>query len=387
MTDPHDPAESVNPSTGPDPADLDEDDRGRGPARAGELAQASGQAVNAAPAAEDGETDPAAPLAGALVPAPIAPELVARATAEAHAACAALYLGNLAPSSRRVMQISLDLLAALLSGGTRDHAAIPWGELRYVHTQALRAVLQASCAPATANRHLAALRNVLRRAWRAGLMSADDYQAAIDLEPIRGEALPAGRSLSAGELRALFEACAADPAPARGLRDAAALALLYQGQLRRSEAIGVDVADYHADDGAVIVRFGKGRKERRAHLDGGGRRAVDAWLRARGPEPGPLLCPIGKGGRLKLRRLTDKAVRYIVAERAEQAGVADVSPHDFRRSSISDLLDQGVDLSTVQRMAGHADPKTTARYDRRGERTQREAAGRLHVPFVEPRSR
>jgi hypothetical protein len=38
-------------------------------------------------------------------------------------------------------------------------------------------------------------------------------------------------------------------------------------------------------------------------------------------------------------------------------------------------------------MAGHADPKTTARYDRRGERTRRDAAGRLHVPFVEPRPR
>lgn len=345
----------------------------------GELAEASAQPVNAP---NSGETEsPAAEL----VPVALAGELLERAHALAsHAACAALYLANLAPSSRRVMRTSLDLIASLLSAGRCDHGAIPWGELRYTHTQAIRAALSGSCAPATGNRHLAALRNVLRRAWRSGLMSADDYHAAIDLEPIRGEALPTGRSLSAGELRALFLACAADHCSARGLRDAAALALLYQGQLRRSEAIGVDLADYDAADGTLIVRFGKGRKERLAHLDGGGRRALDAWLRARGPEPGALLCPIDKAGRLHPRRLTDKAVRYIVQARAQKAGVADVSPHDFRRSSISDLLDQGVDLSTVQKMAGHADPKTTARYDRRGERTRRDAASRLHVPFVDP---
>lgn len=385
MKDDDQAGDPVNPSTSSSPAILDGEPSSCSGARADELAQALGQAVNAT-AEANGETESASELVGGeLVPVAIAAELVALPPAAEHATAATLYLANLAESSRRIMRTSLDLIAALLSGGQRDHTAIPWGALRYVHTQALRAVLAASCAPATGNRHLAALRGVLYRAWRSGLMSADDYQAAIDIETIRGEALPAGRALSSGELRALFEACAADACEARGLRDASTLALLYQGQLRRTEAIGVDVADYNPEDGAVIVRFGKGRKVRRVHLDGGGRRAVDAWLRVRGAEPGPLLSPIQKGGRIHLRRLTDKAVRYIVAERAEQASVADVSPHDFRRSSISDLLDQGVDLSTVQKMAGHADPKTTARYDRRGERTRREAAGRLHVPFVEPR--
>ncbi len=73
-------------------------------------------------------------------------------------------------------------------------------------------------------------------------------------------------------------------------------------------------------------------------------------------------------------------VLYILQRRAAQAGVAVCSPHDLRRSYISDLLDAGVDLSTAQRLAGHASTQTTARYDRRGEAAKRAAAERLVIP-------
>ena len=58
---------------------------------------------------------------------------------------------------------------------------MPWGRLRYAHTQAVRTHLAATYAPATANRMLAALRGVLREAWRLGQMSGEDFHRAVDL--------------------------------------------------------------------------------------------------------------------------------------------------------------------------------------------------------------
>ena len=83
----------------------------------------------------------------------------------------------------------------------------------------------------------------------------------------------------------------------------------------------------------------------------------------------------------RLSSISPAAIARIVNKRAAEAGVSAFSPHDMRRTFAGDLLDAGADISTVQKLMGHADPRTTASYDRRGERAKVAAVGRLHMAW------
>ena len=294
----------------------------------------------------------------------------------------AVYLARLAVRSRRTMEGALHTVAQLLTAGRADAWQLSWAALDYPHVQAVRTALVdvRGLAPASANLHLAAVRGVLKEAWRLGLMSAEAVQRASDVPPVRGSTLPRGRALGAGELRALFDSCAGETGPC-GVRDAALLAVLYAGGLRRSEAVALDLADWNPVDASLMIRHGKGNKARQVYLTAGAAKAIADWLERRGDEAGPLLCPINKGGRIQLRRMTDQAVYAALVRRTGAAGVADCSPHDMRRSFVSDLFDAGADVAVVRQLAGHANVQTTARYDRRGEVAKKKAAGLLHVPW------
>jgi len=65
-----------------------------------------------------------------------------------------------------------------------------------------------------------------------------------------------------------------------------------------------------------------------------------------------------------------------------QTKVKAFSPHDLRRTFASEMHNAGANIATVQKMMGHADPATTARYDRRGEEGKKKAASPLHFPYA-----
>ena len=287
-----------------------------------------------------------------------------------------LYLANLSEGSQGMRQ-PLDVIAAILDPG---HSAetFPWETITYPESMAIRQALVERYKPSTVNKMLSAFRGVLKQTWRLGLVDADTYHRAAAVENVRASNLLSGRALEVDEIARLFETCTTDPT-AKGARDAAILAVFYGCGLRRGELAKLDLEDYDPEDGSILVE-GKRRKQRLVYLTEGGQAHLDHWLRHRGTTPGPLFTPIRQNGEIPLTRMRGESIAYILRRRQEEAGVEAFSPHDVRRSTVTHLLDAGVDVFTVQRIAGHAAPSTTARYDRRGEKAKRKAAQVLGVP-------
>jgi hypothetical protein len=178
-----------------------------------------------------------------------------------HPVC--VYVVGLAPGSRRTQTAALRIIAQLV-GAEATEMTLPWWRLDFAHTSAIRSKLAERFAPATGNRMLAALRGVLRAAFKLGLMSADQMTRACSIDPVRGSRVQKGRALSQGELRALFTAC--DPKTAGGARNAALLGLLYGGGLRRAEVVALDLADFDGDSGAITVKGSGLAQERNEHV-------------------------------------------------------------------------------------------------------------------------
>ena len=316
---------------------------------------------------------------------------------------AAVYLASTSAGSRRTMAGALNTIAGMLGTPPAYIEELPsedrrrrvkrevtylfcdWQDLRFQHTQAIRAQLAERYAAKTANKMLSALRQVLFHCWQLELMSQEDFARAKNIKSIDGETLPAGRALGTGELRALMTQCTNDESPS-GSRDAAIVAIMYSCGLRRAELVGLDLADYDAAAGTLKIRFAKRNKERLVPVVNGAAEALDDWLTVRGSDLGALFIPIRRGGHLQHgERLTTEAIWHMLTRRAVAAGIAHLSPHDMRRTFVSDLLDAGADIAVVQRLAGHSSVLTTSRYDRRGEVTKRKAAELLHVPYTRRR--
>lgn len=155
----------------------------------------------------------------------------------------------------------------------------------------------------------------------------------------------------------------AEPPGVALLRDRALVELLYGAGLRVGEAVALDVRDVDVLAREVRV-LGKGSKERSVPLPQAAQEALGAWLAIRrraGYQAEPLFVSFRPGA--KGRRLGERSVRRLLAERARGAGVVDhVHPHRLRHSYATHLLDTGADLRSIQELLGHASLTTTQRY-------------------------
>ncbi len=255
----------------------------------------------------------------------------------------AVYLASLALGSRRTMMQALSVVANLVAPGSTIET-FPWPNLGFQHVAAVRSRLAETYSPATANKVLAAIRGTLKAAFSLGLMDAETYTRAASIKSVRGERVVKGRALAQDELRVMLASC--DIESPAGARDAALLAVTYGAGLRRHEVVGLDLTDYDRRSGPLIVG-GKGSKERRAYITNGTRSALETWLAIRGAAEGPIFLPVTKSQQIELRRMSAQSVYLILGRLAAKAKVEKFSPHDLRRTLISDLLDAGADIATA----------------------------------------
>lgn len=154
------------------------------------------------------------------------------------------------------------------------------------------------------------------------------------------------------------------------LRDQAMLELLYSSGARVSELIGINMSDLSTvatADGeiATLKLRGKGSKERIVPLGSFATRAIDNYcvrvrpgLLAKNPKNNPALFLNSRGS-----RISRQSAWQIVLDAAAAAGISEhVSPHVFRHSYATHLLDGGADIRVVQELLGHASVTTTQIY-------------------------
>ncbi len=289
---------------------------------------------------------------------------------------AVVYLRSLSPKSQVTMRGALNRIAGLLTNGECDHLSLNWAKLTYQHTAAVQAALLETCAPATAATRMCALKRTLKECKRLGLISGDQYEAAVDLPSIRvPETLP-GRALELSEIEALMRVCEEDTTK-QGVRDLALISILRGCGLRRVMVAKLLLEHLEVETGTLRVLKAKGGKNRLVYLSEEGMVYVARWLQVRGLRPGALLCPIRKGGRIEYRCMSGQNVFLIVQKRVEEAGLEKLTPQDFRRTFCSDLFEAGVDAVMIQQLVGHASLQTTAKYDRRKEALKRQAIKNL----------
>lgn len=289
-----------------------------------------------------------------------------------------IYLNGLKPSGRTTQAQALNIASRIMAGC--DCMSLDWENIEWQHVDVLRSVLAEMYHPAMGNKILCSVRGVLKRAWMLDMITAEHYHKAVSVKGIKGETVPAGRELTQGEISALMDACVRDNTPA-GVRDGAVVGLLYSGGVRRAEVISLRVKDFKTENGQLLIH-GKGSKERTIYLNNGSMDAMLDWLSVRGSGEGALFNPINKKGEIINREMSNQAVYNLLVKRAKEAGVSHFSPHDFRRTFVSNLLEAGADITTVSKMCGHASVVTTARYDRRDESAKQKASALLHLPYV-----
>ncbi|MDD5227100.1 MAG: tyrosine recombinase XerC [Candidatus Omnitrophica bacterium] len=222
------------------------------------------------------------------------------------------------------------------------------------------------------SRKLACLRSFFKYLVRENILSQNP--AAGIATPKKEKRLPS--FMNPDEITKLLDAPSKNSWEEK--RDKAILEMLYSSGLRVSELAGLNHDDLDFFQGLVRVR-GKGKKERIVPVGQAALNGLRAYLDMKAPRENanaikkPLfISRIGS-------RLTDRSVRRMILKYVKRTGLGkEISPHTFRHSFATHMLDRGADLRSVQELLGHANLSTTQIYTHVTTQRLKDAYGAAH---------
>jgi integrase len=157
--------------------------------------------------------------------------------------------------------------------------------------------------------------------------------------------------------------------------------LLRGSGCRRAELCALDLDDWNHAQAVIRLRTTKGMRQRESALPAWVQGPMAAYLRLRGPLPGPLFVRV-RGISLSIgERISLSGMQHAFKRRVEAVGLGHLTMHDTRRGYVSSALEAGIDPVAIARQVGHAQVATTMRYDRRPLAQLQDLAQRMPNPF------
>ena len=232
--------------------------------------------------------------------------------------------------------------------------------------------------PATRHRYFRAVRCFFNWCVAAGFLDHTPFRG------LRNVRLPSEvvQPFRPAELARLVAAC--DPATAVGRRDAAVVLLFLDTGIRCAELSALDLADCDLPRGRLLIRHGKGNKQRVVPFARHCRAALEAYLAVRGRTPGPLVWAVTRPGQLRPGvRLQPNGLKQLLRRRGRAAHVPRCHAHRFRHTFATWAIQQDARELDVQHLLGHAGGVPCLIVELRLEEPQARAriAGREHDPL------
>lgn len=285
-----------------------------------------------------------------------------------------LYLNSLAPSGRKTMTTLLNQCAFLL-GHEGAAETFDWQALSYEQVQLVKACfLELGYAVNTTNLVLSGLKAIARVSFNLHQLDAETQQRIGAIKSVRGTMKRVGRKITEEEIAKLLNACQTLKSPSQQAREHALLMIGLGAGLRCAEICALNCVDVDTQNHCLRVIQGKGSRQRQVYLCSEANEAVRQWLSYRPDSTGALFTRVLKNGQVTHQGLSASGVTYAFNSLRTLADIPSFTPHDLRRTFITRLLEENVDLNTVRQLAGHSDVSTTVKYDRRDEECQKVAS-------------